>query len=164
MVPCEGHRRLNKRKGGVLEPVRCKDPLHVPRVQLPLKGLRKRTDDKNGFALENIHPGRSLIQEIEGFEGLCLNGGPLGQTDESVLGFPAPTIPPDRQECRVLKASERRHNILSDIGVRGHIDPCVIDQLMDMKRLNLLLEFFGAAHVNRTRDPIITNDVLYQLS
>jgi hypothetical protein len=106
---------------------------------LPLKSLGKRTDNKNRFALENIHPGGSLVEKIEGFEGLGLDRRPLSQTDEQVLGRPAFAIPPDRYECRVLKAFQRRHDILSDIGLGGHIDPCVIDQLMDMKRLNLLL-------------------------
>jgi len=107
---------------------------------LTLKGLGKRTDNKDGFALENIHPRGPLVQKIEGLQGLGLDGWPLRQTDEQVLGRPAFAIPPDCYECRVLKAFQRGHDILSDIGLGIHIDPCVINQLMDMKRLNLLLD------------------------
>jgi len=107
---------------------------------LLLKGLGKWTNHKNGFALENLHPRGSLVQEIEGLQGLGLNSGSLGQTDEQVLSRPALAIPPDRNDSRVLKASERRHNILSDIGLGIHIDPCVINQLMDMKGLLPLLD------------------------
>ena len=64
------------------------------------------------------------------------------------------------------KADGRRQGAIT-VGVyllSGTAGVSLFSLQMRPKRLNLLLEFFGAAHVNRTRDPIITNDVLYQLS